>query len=369
MIPLIRFNLYLLLGLLLAQPSGLKAAHQAVKEINKEFKIQPDGRLLVDNRYGDLDVAIGPAGKISIHVKITSDAQSENKARENIERVSIDFNEGLNRVEARTTLASGSSWGSWWGNNNAKIRIDYQVLVPADVFLELNNKYGGIFVESTGRDARIGIGYGEIRCGDINANLDLEMSYSKGNLSRIRNGKLKLSYSELDMEDMADLELDMKYTDASMGNANRVRLTSAYGDFKAQAVQDLQYTGKYDDLEIDEVGTLRAETGYAGIEIGALAREAAFDMKYGDIRIDRIHRGFAAIRINTSYTGVKLGFESGAAFTLDADNNYCDVDHADLQVSERIQKSGSLVLKGQRGTGGGQVVARMNYGELEIREP
>lgn len=366
---LIRFNLLLLLGFLLTQPASLRASHEVVKDIHKEFRIPADGRLLVDNRYGDVDVAIGPAGKLSIQVKITSEASSESKARENLERVSIDFTEGINRVEARTTLASGSGWGSWWGNNNAKIRIDYKVLVPADVFLELSNKYGSIFVETTQRAARIAIGYGEVRCGDINADLELEMSYSKGNLSRIQDGKLKLSYSELDMEDVANLDLDMKYTDVTMGSGERVRWTSAYGDLKAQTITDLQYTGKYDDLSLDKAGSLRVETGYAGITIGALEREGIFDMKYGDIRIDRIHRGFSDIRLNTSYTGVKLGFESGASFSLDVDNHYCDVDQANLQVNERIQKSGSLVLKGARGSGGGRVIARMSYGELEIREP
>ena len=352
---------------LLLVPSA-RAEHLAEKLISREFSIQTDGRLLIDNRYGDIDIAVGPAGKIKIDVRITSDASSESKARENLERVSIAFTEGINRVEARTSIASGSSW-SWWGSNNAKLRIDYKVLVPADVYLELENKYGGIFIETSNRDVSVGLGYGDIRCGDLAGNLQLDMAYSKGSLSRIRNGDLNLSYAELEMEDAGAIEVDMKYSELSMGALDRLRVTSAYGDLSVQDAREIQYTGKYDDIEIDRVGVIHAQTGYAGIEIDVLHQQGTFDMKYGGITIRQVSRQFSRIDLSTAYTGVELGFEPGAAFSVDAVNNYCDVDHSGLTVSERIQKGGSLTFKGTRGSGGGQVIARMNYGELEIREP
>lgn len=346
-----------------------RTAHQEEKRITREFPIQPDGRLLIDNRYGDIDIAIGPAGQIKIDVLIISDASSASKAKENLERVTINFSEGINRVEARTSIASNSGWSSWWGSNNAKLRINYKVLVPADVYLELDNKYGGIYIETTRRDAHIGISYGDVRCGDIDANLQLEMAYSKGSLSRIRNGTFDLSYSDLDMEDAAMMDIDMKYTEVSMGAADRIRLTSAYGELKTQAVGEFNYGGKYDDIELERVNIIRAQTGYAGIDIGWLGQEGTFDMKYGGITISQISKGFSSINLNTSYTGVELGFEPGASFAVDASNNYCDVDYSGMTVSEKIQKGGSLTFKGYRGDGGGRVIARMNYGELEIRKP
>ena len=91
-----------------------------------------------------------------------------------------------------------------------------------------------------------------------------------------------------------------------------------------------------------------------------------FDMRYGELSVGNIGRGFTRLDINTSYTGVSLEFDEGASFSIDALNNYCDIRHHGLKVTEDIQKAGSTTLKASKGAGGGMVMARMNYGELRI---
>ena len=94
------------------------------------------------------------------------------------------------------------------------------ILVPADIYLELANKYGNIYVETTNRDLRIDLDYGDISLGNINAKLNLDMSYSEGAISGIKDGDIFLSYSDLEMEDANALRIDMKYSDLVMGQPN-----------------------------------------------------------------------------------------------------------------------------------------------------
>ena len=337
------------------------------KNINREFRIQTNGYLDIDNRYGSIDVAIGESNKITMNIRITVAASNDKKAQEALDRIKINFEEGTNRVAARTEIESTSGFMSWFETGNIDMEIYYQVLVPADIYLNLTNKYGDIFVETTNRDLNVDVGYGEIRLGDINAKLTLDMAYSEGTSSLIQDGDISLSYSDLQMEDARSMNLDIKYTDMIMGSATRLKMVSSYSDLVGQDVDEVIYTGKYDDLYFERVKTIDAEGAYTGIEIGGLSQQGNFDMRYGDLGINHISSTFQRLEINTSYTGVELEFDDKASFSVDAQTNYCDISHSGLKVSEDIHKAGSLIFKATKGSGASPVIVRMNYGELSIQ--
>lgn len=340
---------------------------QAVKKINKEFNIQSNGRVELFNKYGNMDIAIGESNKVNIDITITATAGNEKKAEDALGRVSVEFEEGSNRIRATTILESNTGWTSWFNIGNVDIDVHYQVSVPADVFLQLENKYGDIYVETTNRDIDIDLSYGGIRLGDINAKLNLDMAYSEGSISQIADGNFELAYSDLEMEDAKDVTMDLKYTDITTGSFQKLRLVSAYSDFHSISVGQIDYSGKYDDLVIEQVNNINATSGFTDINIQELGGEASFEMRYGELKLDNIGRNFSKINITTSYTGVELDFRSDASFTIDVEANYCDIEHSDLKVTENVEKATSRVFKGSRGSGNGRVIARMNYGELRIQ--
>ncbi len=340
---------------------------EAEKKISRQFTTHANSYLDISNRYGNIDVAIGASNQIKIDVLITAEASNIKKAQEAVDRINIAFEESTNRVAARTEVENNSGWSSWFDNSNVNLKINYTVMVPADVYLQLANKYGNIYVETTNRDLRIDLDYGDIRLGNINAKLNLDMSYSDGAISGIKDGDLSLSYSDLEMEDAAALQVDMKYTDLVMGSANRLKVVSSYSDLQGIDVDEVSYSGKYDELTFERVKIMDAESAYTGVQVSGLSTSGRFDMRYGELSVGNIGRGFTRLDINTSYTGVALGFDEGASFSIDAQNNYCDINHHGLKVTEDIQRAGSTTLKASKGTGGGIVMVRMNYGELSIQ--
>src|SRR6187431_33064 len=153
------------------------------RKISKQFTTQANGFLDISNRYGNIDVAIGATNQIKIDVRITAESSNVKKAQEAVDRINIVFEETTNRVTARTEVGNNSGWNSWFDDSNVNIKINYTVIVPPDIFLELTNKYGNIYVETTNRDLKIDLAYGDIRLGNINARLKLDMSYSDGAIS------------------------------------------------------------------------------------------------------------------------------------------------------------------------------------------
>ncbi|HZV70132.1 MAG TPA: hypothetical protein VFG10_11340 [Saprospiraceae bacterium] len=336
------------------------------KTINREFNIQPNGYVILENKYGDLDIAIGESNQVKINVTISVEASSVKKAQESLDRINVEFEEGNNRIHASTDIESSSGLSSWFNMGKMEMTINYQVLVPADVYLELSNKYGDIYLESSNHDVKIELAYGNIRLGDINGNLKLDMSYSEGNISQIRNGDITLSYSDLEMEDGNDVIINNKNADITTGSIHKLDMESAFSNLHSVSIGQFEYNGKYDDVNLGRAGIINAESGFTNIVVEELDGSGDFDMRYGELSIQHIHRGFSKINVNTSYTGVDMEFEPGASFTLDAETNFCDINHPELKITEDSQRETSATLKGSRGSGGGEVIARMNYGELNI---
>ena len=355
--------------LLLCLPVFVKASTEcevAERRINREFSTHADANLEIDNKYGSINIVSGPAGKIVFDVLITATCSNLIKAKEAIDRVNIRFQETSTKVSAVTEISSPSGLMSWFDTGNVEIEVNYQVSVPPDVYMALSQKYGNIYVETTNRDLQVNLSYGDIRLGDINAKLNLDMAYSDGSISKINKGNFVLSYANLQMEDAEALDVDMKYTDLVTGNVSRANVTTAYCDLKAMEIGAMTYRGKYDDVVIDRITSLDWESAYTGLQIGSVTSSARFDMRYGDLQVRHVAAGFTRMDINTSYTGVILEFADNASFTIDAAVNYCDIHHRDIRVTEDIQKGSSSTLKGSKGSGGGQVYVRMNYGEFSL---
>ena len=86
----------------------------AEKKIQREFSIRPEGMLEIDNRHGNIDIAIGPAGSVKMDVYISVSSASKSKSQETLDRIDVTFEEGNNRVSATTEIESeGTGWKSW----------------------------------------------------------------------------------------------------------------------------------------------------------------------------------------------------------------------------------------------------------------
>ncbi len=361
---IVKYSLLFILLPLLAFAGG--KGERVEKVIHRQFSIQSNGVLSIENKYGSVDITPGPSNQIKINVTMAVEASSTKKAQEALDQIDIAFAEGQNKVSAITQVGSSSNSNSWFGSQNNNIEINYKVVVPVDIYLELKNKYGAVYVETTNKNLDINLSYGDIKLGEINADLVLDMAYSEGSISSIKNGQIKLAYSELEIDNSASVDIRIQYTDLSMGKNEGANIDASYSDFEANYIGSLVFAGKYSDVAIKNVKKIDARGSYTDIELGGLATSGTFTITYGDLEIENISAVFAEININTSYTDVSLAFQDAASFSIDAQTSYGDIKHSGLRVMEHIEKGISNTFKGSKGSGGGKVLVKMSYGDLEI---
>lgn len=115
--------LYMAIVAFLAMPSlalatnnsELNGAHTKEKTIKKEFTVNSNATLKVDNSYGNVNVVTYNGNKTVIEVTIKTNSNNEEKAREKLDEITVEFNASSDYVSAKTIFNKNNS-KSWWNN-------------------------------------------------------------------------------------------------------------------------------------------------------------------------------------------------------------------------------------------------------------
>ena len=109
---IIKITFFILVLILLLGIKGAKAHSEYTEVIKKEFAINPDAQLTVNNRFGKVHCANWEKNSISIEVTITVTAADQKEADKKFFRISIDFTDSPSSVTAITNMQEIKNQGN-----------------------------------------------------------------------------------------------------------------------------------------------------------------------------------------------------------------------------------------------------------------
>jgi hypothetical protein len=297
------------------------------KEIIKEFSINQNGTLNIENKYGQIIVHDWDKNKVKFEVTITVKAGSEKKANQKLDEINIIMENGVNIVSAISVVEEqNTNWfWSWWNSSsNIEYDITYNVWCPSTLKHVLKQEYGNINTGIIQGDAKIMISYGDLKSRQFNGNLNLDIKYGDANIAHMTDGKIDLSYGELTCNELNSLTLESKYSKVTLKNAGALVIDSKYDGYNIGNCETLKNDGKYDNFEISKIGRVLISSGYTNIHINQLDGNADIENKYATIIIDNIGEKVSAINVDSKYSTLELPKSKPMLFV--AEGNYIDSD-------------------------------------------
>jgi len=155
--------LFLTAPLMLSAHGGkMKGKYTKEKTIKKEFDVNSDALLKVNNRYGNLNLTSWDGNKVMIEVHIKTNGNVEEKVQKKLDEITIDFEASQSVVSAKTIFNNNrNSWG-WGGRNKVNMQINYTIKLPVKNSVNLNNDYGSIILDRIDGHAKIYCDYGRL---------------------------------------------------------------------------------------------------------------------------------------------------------------------------------------------------------------
>ena len=328
-----------------------KGKYEKSKTIHKEFSVNSDALLDINNKYGNVDIVSWDQNRIVIDVKITVNGNNESKVNQKLGEIDVDFSGSKSVVSAKTIISKKG--GSW--NNNVQLEINYTVKMPITNSADLNNDYGSISLNELQGQASINCDYGKIIIGSLfHANNSINIDYTNNsNIEYMEGGSINADYSSFTVEKAKNIDLNADYTTSVFEN-----------------LEDLNFNCDYGKVEVRNGNNIIGNGDYLTMHFGDIYKKLHVESDYGSIKVGKLMKGFDSVNLNTEYTGIKVGMESGIAFSFMADLSYSglDIDLENVTYSKKIVKSSSKYYEGKvnNATGNSRIEISSDYGGVKF---
>lgn len=356
------FFLAATLVLLLSTPFISKADSEYNKVFDKEFAVKKSTSLYLKNKYGQINVENWDKNSISIHVEVTVENSNESKAKIMLDAINIVFSEDDDIVSAVTQFDEDIM------NNNRRLfsslsdqelSIDYKVLMPKYVGIDIVHKYGDIYMAEFTNKVRVELKYGNIKIQKL----------LRGDEDEINT--LVLSYGAAEIGELGWAKIDVRYSnDIVIDKARALVVCSRYSGFKIGSVNSIVIDSKYDNFSIGPVANIVGESGYTSYDIEKLFSKFNLTTKYGDVKIKEVDDNFDNLTFNGSYTDFKAGIGSKASYNIDAKASYSSIKYyAQVTRVNRIEGNTSTEINGvvgEKTNPKAQVYIRTKYGNVNL---
>ncbi|MBU8891926.1 MAG: hypothetical protein KOO66_04055 [Bacteroidales bacterium] len=334
--PKFKSTLLLIFVQILVITSAFAAGEEFSKNLHKDYDADANTLLIIQNKFGNVDINNWDKNKVSIDVTITVDHINEEKAKELIDYINVEFKQSGNTIEAITEIDEKfSKWNTFsFGKDNKDFSIDYKVNIPKNIKLDLSNKYGSVFINEITGHSKISVKYGNLKVNKIlRENVkplsEVYLAYSKGTIDKCVWLNVTLKYSKLEIEECKALIAVTKYSKLYVDKGSSIVCES-----------------KYDEYRIGSVTNFVTTSAYTGFDFNEITKKLDFDNRYGSINVDYVPEGFEEIDIENEYGNIDIGISPGASYNLKGYAKYADIDYHEPNRISRIKENTSLQVEG-----------------------
>ena len=344
------YNFLLFLVLIFILFPGKAGAHDDYsKIIKKEYTVNPDAQVILENKFGQIHCNNWDKNLVSIEIRITVTAFSQDKANKLLDLVNIFSNGSPSQVETRTVFSKEGFSG------NSKISVDYTVNMPSTVMLNLTNKFGDVFLNELSGKGNFDISYGNIEINKLmNSDNVINIKFGKGDIHYITGAMVSLKYSDLKVEYAGSLFIDSKFSNLEGGKIISLSIGFEGGN-----------------LDIDNTTAVTGNSKFSDLSINHLDKKIDLGIQYGNCDVEHIAADFTLVSVRNKYGTVSVNIPSEVSYVLEADLKFCDLDFPENEAT-MTQKIVTNTSKTFRATVGknpnpeAKVIVKSEFGNVSL---
>lgn len=331
-----------------------KDKHEKEKTIKKEFTVNSNALVEIDNSYGNLDIVTWNENRVVFEITIKTSGGNAEKVAEKLDDITVEFNASSGKVSAHTKFNKNksSSWWNWGKNNTVNMQVNYIVKMPMSNSVHLSNDYGSINLGKLEGKATINCDYGKIITEALMADGNvLNFDYTQNcSFGYINSATINADYSGYTVEKAKSLNISADYTQS-----------------KIEIVEDIKFNCDYGGITIEKANVIRGDGNYLTTKIGEVYESVSLEADYGSIRLDRVNINTKTLNIQSDYTGIKIGLDNSYSFDFEIALDYASLNGSDgFEFTKKHTESGSKYYTGYKGntSSGNLVKIDSDYGSV-----
>ncbi len=289
----------------------INTSGQAFSEKRTYLKTVPVTRdviLEVNNKYGSIQITSWMKDSISVRAEIEAFAPSQSRIRKMLEGVSVNITESRYKVVAQTdfTKTINMLFESFKGMTSklipyeSRVQINYYINIPEYLSVNLENKYGDVYMENNTAKMNISLSNGSFRANSIARVTGLRLTFCDATINYLGEGSINSSFSEI-----------------SIGESGNLNIESTSSRFDLRNTGNITTESRRDKFFIGSVSSIKGNSYFTDFSIERLDATIDLTARYGSFISDEISRNFELIAINSGFCDVNLSFDELSSYNLD----------------------------------------------------
>lgn len=297
--------------------------HQAMaqftdsKEIKKEFRVGPETRIEISNKYGKVELNTWNKDSVIIDIKIKVEEKKLSKLEKSMEEIDFDFTNSQHFLVARTTVGENRSqlekellkFKETLLQSDGNVEINYTVWLPKTNILRVENKFGDIFIDDFDGEVEINLSNGNLKSHDFSGKTNITLSFADATINKIKTGRLDCNYSDLYIREAESLQINSKSS-----------------TFEILEIKDIDIDSRRDKFRIRLADLVEADGSFSNFRINELTDRLTLRADYGDLDIEKTAPDFSNIYIDSKSTDINLYFNAESNFGFEITHIKSEVD-------------------------------------------
>jgi len=274
----------------------------------KTMPVSKETTLEISNKYGRIEITPWNKDSAYIRAEIKAYAKDRSKLSKMFDGISVNINDSKYLVRAQTEFTSNINMlfesFKWMTSKiisyDSHVEINYYINIPDYMNLNIENKYGDVYMENNTGEFKISISNGSFKANSLGKRSSITMLFCDANINSIGSGNIDASFSDLSIGETEDLSINS--------------ISSKYDIKKAATIRG---ESRRDKFFIENIGSLQGNAYFTDYKVNSVRKEISLSTRYGSVNADLIEKGFESININSGYSDISLSFDPASSYNLD----------------------------------------------------
>ncbi|HEY3372519.1 MAG TPA: hypothetical protein VGK10_16815 [Prolixibacteraceae bacterium] len=313
-----------LIALLLVSGGTVKAQFSESREFVRRFRIQPETRIDITNKYGRIELNTWKKDSVVIWFKMEINEKKPDKLKKTLDNLDFDISNSQHFLVVKTQVDKYRSqiesellkFKETMLQTNGSIRIDLVVWLPDNRELRLENKFGDIILGDYKGETQITLSNGKLKAGDLPGRTSLNLNFADATISSLPLASIVSNYSDIILKNSGSLKLDSKSSTIEIQNSDKLEIDSRRDKYRIRLADQLEAAGNFSHFMVNE-----------------LRGKANLRTSFGSLDVEKILNSFSSIYIESRSTDVSLYFNPEAKFNYEITESKTDL-HLDREMKE-----------------------------------
>ena len=312
--------------------------------VEKSFLANGNTTLSVINKYGKVQVSVWENDSVQVLVNVWVESKDPKKLNSLISNIKFDFNQNQYNITARTIFASENNLFSdivkisdILVSNESQIKVDYTIYAPAYVNVNINNKFGDVYIGNLTGTLQLSVSNGNVKVEDIKGNSDIRLDFCKrAVIKSLSTAQLQVNYSGVQISSVQQLNLISKSSEIDIASGSVLKVSS-----------------KRDKFTVGNVNYFYGDTYFSDFMVENLVNELSMELKYGQIELKSVDKAFSLLNMNGKLTDITLYLKKASAYQIEIRESraFLDLPYKTGMLQQKQLPENQTLLFGDYGSG------------------